>query len=361
MDGLLAILFAAPLAGGILTTLAGHRSRRQEALLQAAATLASGLCVAIMGFIVYRRFFLPLGAIQLRLVWGDWFVAEPLVADVSLRMDTVAGVICLVLSSISTVWQAYAAWKGWDQRLRGMISVGFSAVLLFVLADNLIPVFASLVAVGPLLAMANAWRLKPELGGERYLQVLLFHGAGDASMLVGILILFRALGTLSFRGMGVEIATQSVAAPDPTLQIGVVLLLLGVGIRSGLNVPDAVAPLFAMVYLGWRLDPVVRVVPGGVLVAVVIFTGGLAMANLAGFVHASDETARIRRMMSEHAWPFFREFLDALIIVGVFEGAGRLAVGSGRRLVMWSRRPWGAAALVLAAVAAAGLIAWRAA
>jgi len=96
-----------------------------------------------MGLIIYRRFYTPMGAVQLELGWGDWFSVPPLTVPFSLRMDTLAGVLCGIVTAIATLIQSAAVIRGIDHRARGALSAMTSAILLFILADNLVTAAAA--------------------------------------------------------------------------------------------------------------------------------------------------------------------------------------------------------------------------
>ncbi len=356
MDFLLVALFGLPLIGGVLTSLSPGRDVRTGRWLGAAAPVATSLCVAIMAGIVYRRFFVPLGAAQLHVYYGDWFSAGSLHADFSLRMDTAAGVICLALALVGSAQQWFAWRRGWDDRLRGALAAMLTANLLFILSDNLIPVVAALVAMGPLTAIAHWWRVRPGSDHERHLHVLLIHGAGDAMAIIGTLLIYAALGTLSYKG----IAAEALAAAGPALSMraGAALLLLGVAIRSGPGMPDAVAPLGAMVYVGWRLDPLVKTVPPSVLALVCAIAGIVSMTHLAGYARAGHEAEAMERRAYRHVGSFFREFLDDTLLRHLTEGPARAALAAAGAISRLASRPTGAVAVALFALLVA-LAVWR--
>ncbi|MCC6159862.1 MAG: hypothetical protein IT350_17550 [Deltaproteobacteria bacterium] len=356
MDWLLVALFGLPLLGGVLTSLSPGRGSRPGRLLGAAAPIATSLCVVIMAGIVYRRFFVPLGAAQLYVYYGDWFSAGSLHADFSLRMDTAAGVICLGLAFVGSA-QQWVAWRrGWDERLRGALAAMLTANLLFVLSDNLIPVVAALVAMGPLSAIAHWWRVRPDTDHERHLHVLLIHGAGDAMAIIGTLLIYAALGTLSYKGIAAE--TLASAGPAISMRAGAALLLLGVAIRSGPGMPNAVAPLGAMVYVGWRLDALVKSVPPSVLALVCGLAAIVSMTHLAGYARAGREADLMEARAYRHVGSFFREFLDDTLLRHLTESPAKAALAAAGAVSRIGSRPTGAVAIALVALLVA-LAVWR--
>ncbi len=315
---LLILLLTFPLASALLSAMTGKSDRLRNRLLRHAALVGASAALFTMGLVVYRRFRLPLGAMQLHLDWGDWFSVPPLTAGIYLRMDTEAGILCSVAIAGTLMLQIINTFRGRDPRIRGAINAILCAALLFILADNLVPVIAALAAIGPLAAITALKSRDDSDYGNRSARLLLTHGIGNALALLGLFLIFGALGAMDYQGIAREAAAYPPSQKEAAL--GIAVLLFGVGFRTGPGLLNALCPSAAAVYLAYRLDVLVKTLPSWVVMAAAILMGTWAIVNIALTVL---ETAKTGRFLPDFSSPlhgiagsFFDDFLDRVVFYG---------------------------------------------
>jgi len=354
MDYLLFLLLSIPVIGGALASLAGVSKRPRNTFLRLSGLLAGIACTGIMGLIVYRRFYMPLGAQQLAISWGDWFSAPPLVVPFSLRMDTLAGILCGLVILFGTVAQAMAIKKKQGPALRGTYSLVMAACLLFILADNLVPVFAALVMTGPFMAIAAFRRGLPSERLDKAARVFVFHGIGDALALLGLFFLYASLGTLSYKPLAALVA--GMPSLNPGASVGVLLLLAGITLHGGPGWVEALLSLAGAVYVGYRIDGAVRLIPGGFLFISLVLVGFWTLAVLGPAAGVLPRLSTLSERLPKRINAFLTGFGEDFLFGGLARKGSRGVVRVSRFLANFAASPKGFALTICAALFAAGLI-----
>jgi hypothetical protein len=342
-DILMILLCLVPLIGGFLSALTGKSDGIRNRILRHAALFSDIAAFAVMALIVYRRFHLPLGAMQLFVDWGNWFSVEPLTAGITLRMDTEAGILCGIVIIGTLLLQIRNTIVGRDPRIRGASSVILAACLLFILADNLIPVIAALAAIGPLIAIAGMRSGDESEIGNRSARILLTHGFGNAFALLGLFCIFGALGTLQYE----RIAALAVARPPSINEamFGAVILLLGVGLRTGPGLLNAICPFSATIYLSYRLADLVGLIPVWIFAVCVIALGGWCIANIAYSVFDPQKTRwrlpSFSKSLRVGVASFFDQYLDQRVFRSGAHEIIKIPLYIGKLMATWTTTPRG--------------------
>jgi len=231
----LAWIPAAPLAVALVLGLASGVLRRQLSDRSVAVIAAAGFFVpAVLSTIFFAR--LVAGGIDVPIVerTGSWFGlgvgAEALDVAFVLRFDPLSSLLCLVASFVGLAIQLHAGVHmsrsdhddGGLQRFCAYSCALLGAVLLFVLADDIVLAFAAWVSCGLFgRLLVGFWY--GEADRRAALQkVSLRQRAGDALFLAGVLSVFWQL----VDGGGADLSWSSLRAARDTL----------------LAVPDATAP-----------------------------------------------------------------------------------------------------------------------
>ncbi|MCZ7586044.1 MAG: hypothetical protein M5R36_23455 [Deltaproteobacteria bacterium] len=273
--------------------------RWRNRLLPFAGLAASVACVGIMGWIVYRRFYLPLGALQLELHWGDWFSSPPLTVPFALRMDTAAGVLSGAVAFAALISQIYAAAKGYDPRWRGAASMMAGAFLFFLLSDNLVLAVSALALTSPLVAITTFLSPMRSATRERISAMLLCHGLGDAAALCGLFFLYRLFGTLSYKPLAAQVA--GLPGLGVAGGVGLALLLTGIALHTSAGMFGALMALGGAFFIGYRVEEAVRLAPGGVPGVALAASAAWAVATLAlargASVRLSPWAAKLRAVV----------------------------------------------------------------
>ncbi|MCB1153422.1 MAG: hypothetical protein H6684_04420 [Deltaproteobacteria bacterium] len=318
MDLLLLLFVAVPFVGGVTAAMAGASDRWRNRLLREAGLAAALICAAMMGAVLYRRFYLPLGAAQLVIERGSWFASPPLTAQFALRMDTVSGVLCGIAIALGFLVQLMHLIRKTDARIRAAHSGLLAATLLLILADDLIAVAAAVMATGPLIAIAS---LRRGMGAERrnqWLGVMILHALGNALLLLGIFAIYGALGAFDYSSIARQIAGRP--ASDTQAMVGAVMLIVGITVRSGANWTESFAPLAGAAYVGYRLWPLADQVPlnvrwivGALAVAWALFSFTGIVSRALGVDAESDAALRwhlfvatARRRLAEYGGYYVR-------------------------------------------------------
>ena len=153
-------------------------------------------------------------------------------ADVSFRFDALSATMCLLVSGVAFLVHIYSVGymeaderddRGF-QRFFGFLNLFVAAMLVLVLADNLLLMFLGWAGIGLCSYLLIGFWFTDTDNARAGANAFVFNRIGDVGFLIGILLLFTQLSeagtpTLSFHGM--EAALAKVA--DATLLLPVLL------------------------------------------------------------------------------------------------------------------------------------------
>ncbi|MDW7643879.1 MAG: NADH-quinone oxidoreductase subunit L [Desulfuromonadales bacterium] len=299
---ILLLIPLAPLLGGILNVLFGMRlPRRLSEFLAVAGVAASALLTLAAG---------PLASgAGTRITLFTWLQSGPLQVPFELLFDPLSAPMALMVTAVSTLIHLYAI--GYMQgeegyaRFFALLNLFVFAMLLIVLADNLLVLFLGWEGVGFCsYALIGFW-YRQEKNANAGRKAFLVTRVGDVFLGIAILWLYDLFGTLSISTINSQAAGLAAGVATPL----VVLLLLGACGKSAQLplmtwLPDAMAgptPVSALihaatmvtagVYLLCRLFPLVSLSATGM--ALISAVGALTAFYAATCALAQREIKKV--------------------------------------------------------------------
>ncbi|MBW6511487.1 MAG: NADH-quinone oxidoreductase subunit L [Desulfuromonadaceae bacterium] len=278
---LLCLILFFPLLCGILNALFGMRVPRLVAETLAVCGVASAALLTLL--------FWPQAAGDgLHATLFTWLDSGPLTIPVELSFDAISAPMALMVSGVSTLIHLYAVgYMKADEsyaRFFALLNLFVFAMLLIVLADNLLLLFLGWEGVGFCsYGLIGFWYRNPENAAAGR-KAFLVTRIGDVFLAVALLWLYQLCGTLSLTAINAQAASF---APATLTALALLLLLGACGKSAQLPLmswlPDAMAgptPVSALihaatmvtagVYLLCRLFPLISLSPTGLLAIAVV-------------------------------------------------------------------------------------------
>jgi NADH-quinone oxidoreductase subunit L len=356
-----------PFIGAALLMVAGRGMRRQWVHLF--ATLAIG-CAAVASLYTFF-FFLPEASEQggLRDVVWTWIASGDLKVDLALRMDSLSGLLCLVITVIGTLIHIYSTgYMAEDPdyaRFFAYLNLFCGAMLVLVLGDSLPVVFIGWEGVGLCSYLLIGFWYGEKANADAGKKAFITNRVGDFGFLLGMFLLFNAAGTLDIPQL-IGIASQTDGPLHATLWFGqpvafwaALLLFVGACGKSAqipLHVwlPDAMAgptPVSALihaatmvtagVYLVARLNAIYMIAPAALAVVALVGAATALMAALIGFAQNDFKKVLAYSTVSQLGFMFagvgtgafgagiFHLFTHAFFKAGLFLVAGAVMHAMG--------------------------------
>jgi len=252
-----------PLLGAAYLILFGRRHSRS--FVQTLATIA-----VFASFVVSAdAFFRGLPAVVheggiTELVY-EWFSAGSVTVDLSLRMDALSGLLCLVVTFIGTLIHIYSAgYMAHDEdypRFFAYLNLFCGAMLMLVLGDSLPVMFIGWEGVGLASYLLIGFWYKEHANASAGKKAFITNRIGDFGFLIGMFLLFRTTGTLDIPAiLGSARDGSALAAPlwfgqSVAFWAGVFLFLGAAGKSAQIPLyvwlPDAMAgptPVSALIH-----------------------------------------------------------------------------------------------------------------
>ncbi len=245
-----------PALAALLLFIIGRRLTRKAVAIIACSSVASALAFSLAALL--NLLFSEAGSPVLTYRLFTWISAGTFRVEAALRFDALAAVMVLVVSGVGLLIHIYSA--GYMARDRDFsryfacLNLFTFAMLLLVLADNLILMFVGWEGVGLCsYLLIGFWFEKPSAAAAGK-KAFLVNRIGDAGFLLGTLFLLVAIGTTSFAGIEAAVAAGAIT---PALA-GLAALLLFVGaagksaqIPLSIWLPDAMegpTPVSALIH-----------------------------------------------------------------------------------------------------------------
>ena len=189
---------ALPLAGfALLFVTAGRLSARATAAIGAGST---GIAAAVALGSAYS-FLTALPAAPYHEVLWRWVGVGPLDVVVGLRLDALSLIMMLVVTFVGFLIHLYSTefMSGDDgySRFFCYLNLFVAAMLLLVLADNLLLLYAGWEGVGLCSYLLIGFWYRDPANGRAARKAFIVTRIGDVAFLVGLLLLFSQLGTLA--------------------------------------------------------------------------------------------------------------------------------------------------------------------
>jgi NADH-quinone oxidoreductase subunit L len=372
-----------PLLGAAYLILFGRRHSRT--VVQTIATLAvfASCVVSTDAFFFGLRESVHQGGIS-ELVY-PWFSAGNVVVDLSLRMDALSGLLCLVVTFIGTLIHVYSAgYMAHEEdypRFFAYLNLFCGAMLILVLGDSLPVVFIGWEGVGLASYLLIGFWYKENANASAGKKAFITNRIGDFGFLIGMFLLFRATGTLDIPAI-LDSAKSggALVAPlwlgQPVAFWAAVFLFLGAAGKSAqiplyVWLPDAMAgptPVSALihaatmvtagVYLVARMSAVYMLAPAALAIVAVVGALTALFAAIIGFAQNDFKKVLAYSTVSQLGFMFvgvgtgnfaggiFHLFTHAFFKAGLFLCAGSVMhamSGSGDITKMGglaARLPW---------------------
>ena len=257
MTQLLFLIPLLPLAAALVMVLADKRlPRRAVALIGAGSVgLAAILALAVsVGFMIDP----PSTGAYTQTLW-NWWQVDGSAPDISLYLDAVSMVwmliICLVGFLILLYSVEYMREDPGYKRFFGYMDLFVGAMLILVLADNMVFLYLGWEGVGLCsYLLIGFWYRNPE-NGRAARKAFIVTRVGDTAMAVGLFLLFHQLGTLQIDKLMVR-AQEAWPAGSVYPTAAALMLLIGALGKSAqlplqVWLPDAMAgptPVSALIH-----------------------------------------------------------------------------------------------------------------
>ncbi|BBA99429.1 putative NADH dehydrogenase I chain L [Actinacidiphila reveromycinica] len=230
METLIGLLVAAPLLGaGILLT-GGRRLDRGGHLLGTLLALLS----FVLGVVLFANM---LGkdaddrALHAHLF--TWVPVEGFQAQVGFQLDQLSMTFVLLITGVGTLIHIYSiGYMEHDERRRrffGYLNLFLAAMLLLVLADNYLLLYAGWEGVGlASYLLIGFWQHKPSAATAAK-KAFLVNRVGDMGLSIGIMLMFTTFGSFAFADVLPAAAGASATQHATVTGIGFMLLLAACG------------------------------------------------------------------------------------------------------------------------------------
>lgn len=212
-----------------------------------------------------------------------WVPAGELSVDVAMRIDPLSMTFVLLVTFVGTLIHIYSVgYMAHDparRRFFAYLNLFVASMLLLVLGNSYLVLFVGWEGVGlASYLLISFWNQVPAnaVAGKK---AFIMNRVGDLGMLIAMMIMFGAFGTVTFTGVNEAIAT---ASPTTITLIGIFLLVAACG-------KSAQFPLQA-----WLGDAMAGPTPVSALIhAATMVTAGVYLMVRSGVIYASSETAQL--------------------------------------------------------------------
>ena len=272
-----------PLLGAAYLILFGrHHSRRVVHHIACMAVGAALVVSADAFFLGLPRF---VGAGGLTDVVGTWFASGDLRVEMALRMDALSGLMCLVVTFVGTLIHVYSTgYMAHDQdyaRFFAYLNLFCGAMLLLVLGDSLPVMFVGWEGVGLCSYLLIGFWYGETANASAGKKAFITNRVGDLGFLIGMFLLFRAVGTLDIPALldtaraGSATLTATLWWGQPVAFWAALFLFLGAAGKS------AQIPLYV-----WLPDAMAGPTPVSALIhAATMVTAGVYMVARLGAIY----------------------------------------------------------------------------
>lgn len=227
MENLIALLVAAPLLGAAVLLCGGRRLDRSGHWI--------GTLLAAVSFVIGAVLFTDMlgrsadeRALHQRLF--SWVPVEGFQADVAFRLDQLSMTFVLLITGVGTLIHLYSiGYMAHDERRRrffAYLNLFLAAMLLLVLADNYLLLYAGWEGVGlASYLLIGFWQHKPGAATAAK-KAFLVNRVGDMGLSIAIMLMFTTFGTFAF---GPVLAATGETSEGKLTAIGLMLLLAACG------------------------------------------------------------------------------------------------------------------------------------
>ena len=227
METLIGLLVAAPLAGAAVLLCGGRRLDRAGHWIGTALAAASFVVAAVLFADMLGR---QADERALHQHLFSWVPVGGFQADVAFRLDQLSMTFVLLITGVGTLIHVYSiGYMEHDERRRrffGYLNLFLAAMLLLVLADNYLLLYAGWEGVGlASYLLIGFWQHKPSAATAAK-KAFIVNRVGDVGLSIAIMIMFSTFGTFAF---GPVLDSVGETGEGTATAIGLMLLLAACG------------------------------------------------------------------------------------------------------------------------------------
>ena len=320
---LLFLTFVFPLVGFLILSMArGRLSENLSALVGVGSMALSAGTAAWVGWDFLQH--TPAGGAYTQLMW-TWINVPGFDPQFALRLDGLSLTMMGVITGVGFLIHVFASWymRGEDgyERFFSYMNLFVAAMLFLVLGDNLLFLYFGWEGVGLASYLLIGFYYKDPANGLAARKAFIVTRVGDTFMAIGLMILFRELGTLNIQELMVR-APEHFQIGDPWITAAT-LLLVGGAVGKSAQLPlqtwlaDAMAgptPVSALihaatmvtagVYLIARTHGLFLMAPDVLLLVGVIGAVTLVLSGFAALVQTDIKRILAYSTMSQIGYMF---------------------------------------------------------
>jgi len=275
-----------PLLGVIFHVAVGYRLGRRAVGLVACGTVAASFVLASMAFATIFS-----GAPGLAVVDPvyQWIASGDFSANVTFRVDALSSVMVMIVTGVGLLIHIYSTgYMAHDEdyaRFFAYLNLFMAAMLVLVLADNLVLMFVGWEGVGLCSYLLIGFWYKDDEKASAGKKAFLVNRIGDAGFILGAFTLFWALAEMGSPSLAFETINANAAGFAPGVALAAALLLF-----VGATGKSAQIPLYV-----WLPDAMAGPTPVSALIhAATMVTAGVYMvARLHGLFEAAPAAMQV--------------------------------------------------------------------
>jgi NADH-quinone oxidoreductase subunit L len=274
------LLLAFPLAGAAILLLGGKRANAWGHLVGVAMPVAA-FCYGAVAFIAMLGY--PASQRARDMTLFTWIDVGRFHVTIGLLLDPLSISFVLLITGVGSLIHIFAVgYMAEDperRRFFGYMNLFLAAMLLLVLADNYLGLYAGWEGVGlASYLLIGFWQFKP-VAATAAKKAFIANRVGDAGLSIAIMLMFATFGAVTFSGVFRAAGTAS----QPVLTALGLLLLLGACGKS------AQLPLQS-----WLLDAMEGPTPVSALIhAATMVTAGVYLIVRSGPIFNLSQDARL--------------------------------------------------------------------
>ncbi len=312
------LLLVFPLAGAVILLLGGKRTNSWGHLLGVAMPIAA-FGYALTAFFTMLSY--PAAQRSRYLTLFQWFDVGRLHVNLGLLLDPLSICFVLLITGVGSLIHIFAiGYMSHDperRRFFAYMNLFLAAMLLLVLADNYLGLYAGWEGVGlASYLLIGFWQYRPPAATAAK-KAFIANRVGDAGLSLAIMLMFAQFGTVSFAGPGGSVfLAVSHASPGTITAIGLLLLLGACGksaqlplqswLLDAMEGPTPVSALIhaatmvtAGVYLIVRSNPIFNLTPDAQLAVAIVGAATLLFGAVIGCAKDDIKKALAGSTMSQ--------------------------------------------------------------
>jgi NADH-quinone oxidoreductase subunit L len=274
------LLLALPLAGAVILLLGGKRTNSWGHLVGVAMPVAA-FCYGVVAFVAMLRY--PAAQRSRDLHLYSWIPVSHFQVSIGILLDPLSICFVLLITGVGSLIHIFAVGYMSDdperRRFFGYMNLFVAAMLLLVLADNYLALYAGWEGVGlASYLLIGFWQFKP-VAATAAKKAFIANRVGDAGLSLAIMLMFAQFGTVNFAGV---FSAVGGASHGVVTALGLLMLLGACG-------KSAQLPLQS-----WLLDAMEGPTPVSALIhAATMVTAGVYLIVRSGPIFNLSPDARL--------------------------------------------------------------------